>query len=87
MQEFEHGRMFWIQATGQIVVLFDDYPTNANQTNPAWLSTPDTYTDAEPPNDPAIVPPEGMFQPERGFGKVWRETPGVSDRLGWAVNS
>jgi hypothetical protein len=87
MQEFEHGRMFWFQDTGQIVVLFDDYPTNANQTNPAWLSTPDPYTDAEPPNDPAIVPPEGFLQPERGFGKVWREIPGVRDRLGWAINA
>ena len=35
--------------------------------------------------DPAIVPPDGRFQPIRGFGKLWRERPDVRDRLGWAL--
>jgi len=32
------------------------------------------------------VPPVGLYQPVRGFGLVWREEPGVRDRLGWAVD-
>jgi len=32
------------------------------------------------------VPPYGLFQPKRGFGKVWRNNPGVRSTLGWAVN-
>jgi hypothetical protein len=30
------------------------------------------------------VAPEGRRQPERGFGKVWREHPEVRAQIGWA---
>jgi hypothetical protein len=46
----------------------------------------DTWTDAEPESDPAIVPPAGLLQPIRGFGKVWRNNAGVRDGLGWALS-
>jgi hypothetical protein len=39
----------------------------------------------DPESDPSIEPPPGRYQPIRGFGMVWREQPGVRDRLGWAV--
>ena len=32
-----------------------------------------------------IAPPEGRYQPIRGFGKVWRENPQVREQLGWAI--
>ena len=35
--------------------------------------------------DPAITPPSGLRQPERGFGKVWREHPDLREQLGWAL--
>jgi hypothetical protein len=47
----------------------------------------DTWTEDQPVDDPNITAPNGLFQPVRGFGKVWRETPGVRDRLGWATNA
>ncbi|MFN2189329.1 MAG: hypothetical protein ACK2T3_11230, partial [Candidatus Promineifilaceae bacterium] len=28
----------------------------------------------------------GMYQPVRGFGKLWREHPEVQERLGWALS-
>jgi hypothetical protein len=31
------------------------------------------------------VPPPGLYQPIRGFGKLWRTHPEVRDRLGWAT--
>ena len=31
------------------------------------------------------MPPAGLLQPIRGFGKIWRETSGVRDKLGWAT--
>ena len=34
---------------------------------------------------PSLTPPAGLLQPDRGFGKLWREVPEVRDMLGWAV--
>jgi hypothetical protein len=34
-------------------------------------------------SDPSIVPPEGYYQPVRGFGKLWREE--LRSALGWAL--
>jgi hypothetical protein len=41
-----------------------------------------------PETDPAFDPPagSGFYQPKRGFGRVWREQPGVRERLGWATD-
>jgi hypothetical protein len=83
-QRFEHGRMIWLQEvhgggttyTGVIIVLYDDGRYEKYQ---------DTWAEGEPESDPAIVPPAGLYQPIRGFGKLWRNTPTVRDRLGWAT--
>ena len=53
--------------------------------NGLWQSVADTFVDGQPESDPAIVAPWGYYQPIRGFGKVWREEPGVRDRLGWGT--
>lgn len=79
-QVFEHGRMFWIQPQSQIWVLFDDGTGQGK-----WSVYPDTFAEGEPETDPSIVPPEGMLQPERGFGKLWRNAEGVRDALGYGV--
>jgi len=60
----------------QILVFYDDG---------RYEQYEDVWTDAEPESDPAMVPPAGLFQPVRGFGKIWRENPSVRDRLGWAT--
>jgi hypothetical protein len=83
-QSFENGRMIWLEeihsegyvAEGLILVFYDD--GKYEQYEDAW-------TDAEPESDPALMPPEGLYQPTRGFGKLWRERPSVRDRLGWAL--
>jgi hypothetical protein len=96
-QPFERGRMFWLSQTGEILVLFSDLPTVVDQIEgddqeqagavspPAWVRLSDPYIEGEPEIDETILPPEGLFQPRRGFGKLWRETPGMRDRLGWAL--
>ncbi len=93
-QVFEHGRMIWIDAipaessrTGsaepsRIYVFYDPGVVDAWG---VWQFYADTWVEGEPETDPALVPPEGRFQPIRGFGKVWRVTPEVRNRLGWAV--
>ncbi len=57
---------------------------NVGQHYYAWRYQ-DTWAEGQPVNDPSITTPSGLYQPIRGFGKVWREAPGVQDRLGWAT--
>ena len=79
-QLFENGRMFWLQPTGQFWVL-----VVTSEGHGTWSVYEDTFEEGEPESDPSIVPPEGFFQPVRGFGKLWREVQQVRDQLGWAV--
>ena len=78
-QQFEHGWMFWIQPLDQIWVLAEE---DGLQT---WTVYDDTYSDGQPSTDENIVPPEGLLQPERGFGKLWREDGAIQELLGWAI--
>jgi hypothetical protein len=75
-QRFEHGRMVWFGADSTIYVFYD---------NGQYQRFADTWTSGMPESDPEIVPPDGLYQPVRGFGKVWREQSGVRDGLGWAL--
>lgn len=83
-QPFEHGRMIWLEEVhgadytlqGPILVLYDDGTYEYYE---------DTWTEGMAESDPAIVPPAGLLQPIRGFGKLWRENANVRDGLGWAT--
>ncbi len=79
-QLFEHGRMFWVGPIKQIWVL-----KITGEGHGTWEIYQDDFKDGEPENDPNIVPPDGRYQPQRGFGKLWRESPGLRDALGWGV--
>jgi hypothetical protein len=83
VQRFERGSMIWVnrptwEGTQWVYVLFSDG---------TYQRFVDTFRDGDPESDPSIVPPEGLYQPIRGFGKVWREGTGaqVRERLGWAT--
>lgn len=76
-QRFQHGVMFWREDLWKI------YAVNNAGT---WAVYDDTYTDDQPETDPTLVPPPGLIQPKRGFGKVWREKlGGPSAAIGWAT--
>ncbi len=79
-QVFEGGRMLWIQPTDQIWVL-----VVTSEGEGTWTVYDDTFEEGDVERDPTITPPQGLYQPERGFGKLWRETPEVREALGWAV--
>lgn len=80
-QVFENGRMFWLQPYSQIWVLVLD-----GEGEGEWLRYNDTFVEGEDPeDDPDINPPDGFYEPQRGFGKLWRETPEVRDALGWGI--
>ena len=75
-QPFQHGTMVWRSDTREIYVLHGDG---------AWAAHDDAWTSDEPEWDSSISAPEGLIQPKRGFGKVWREHPELRDGLGWGL--
>lgn len=79
-QLFENGRMFWIEPIGQIWVL-----SITGEGRGTWSIYEDTYVEGEPETDPSLVPPDGRYQPERGFGKLWREAGSLRQELGWGI--
>ncbi|MFQ6059322.1 MAG: WD40/YVTN/BNR-like repeat-containing protein, partial [Anaerolineae bacterium] len=75
-EAFERGRMFWRGDSREIYVLHDDR---------TWRAFADTWQEGQPLDDPDLTAPPGLFQPKRGFGKVWREElGGPASRIGWA---
>jgi hypothetical protein len=96
-QPFEHGRMIWIgpdaglsELQSEVLVLDQE---GAGVQQGAWQRYPDTWQEGQPESDPAITPPAGLYQPIRGFGKVWREQLGgpqaasgnPATGIGWAI--
>ena len=82
-QPFERGVMFWREDTsstphvGLVYVL---------QQDATWSAYQDTWSGDQPDHDPNLAPPENLYQPIRGFGKVWREQLGGSEaEIGWAT--
>jgi len=79
-QPFENGRMLWLQPVQQIWVI----STNDEGEN-VWSVYDDTFEEGQVERDPSIVAPDDLYQPERGFGKLWRENPEVQAIVGWAT--
>ncbi len=82
-QVFEHGRMFWIRHSRQIWVMVN-VPQD-NTTGGDWFCYNDTFQEGETEIDTSLVPPEGQYQPRRGFGKLWRSRDDLKNTLGWAL--
>jgi hypothetical protein len=75
MQSFENGHMLWREDLGQIYVMAD---------GGRWDVYEDTWSEGDPWQQ--ALPPEGLFQPVRGFGKIWDEQlGGAKSALGWAT--
>jgi hypothetical protein len=81
-QPFERGEMIWSDhvawyAQPVIYVLYPDA---------TYERFEDTFDPALDPVDGGQAPPAGLLEPAYGFGKVWRDQPGVRERLGWATS-
>lgn len=83
-EQFEHGWMVQVSAPAQtqtgskvVYVLFSD--TGSAE------AVPDTWVAGKDPVSTGQGPPAGLVEPQRDFGEVWREGPGVRGRLGWAT--
>jgi hypothetical protein len=82
-QHFERGTMVWVKEQETIYVLFEDVPPGSELASRLFA---DEWDPSQPDHDPSLVPPDGLYQPVRGFGLVWRQNPEVRERLGWAVD-
>jgi hypothetical protein len=49
-----------------------------------WLPYADTWQEGQDPGG-APGPQPGLYEPRRGFGKVWRENAAVRECLGFAT--
>lgn len=77
-QPFRNGLMVWVAAPGQSLI----YALYGNGT---YQRFNDTFLEGVDPSSGGAVPPPGLLEPVRGFGKVWRENPSARDTLGWAL--
>ena len=80
-QQFERGFMIFFPVREGQKARVGVFPYGAG-----YKFIDDTWTSAEPIYDPLIVPPDGMYQPQYGFGKVWRENESIRADLGWATD-
>lgn len=83
-QIFERGTMVWVAGTDLARQAPAIYVTRTSPLPLAHTRYPDTAAEGAPV-PPPLSPPAGRYEPIRGFGKVWREQPGVREALGWAV--
>jgi hypothetical protein len=74
VQQFERGSMVWLQ--GPIYVLY---------ASGRFQRFEDTYAAGVDPESGGEIPPVGLIEPVRGFGKIWRTNPDVRNGLGWGI--
>jgi hypothetical protein len=77
--------MIWVKGLtngppDRIYVTFFDNARNAL----VWQVFVDTWREGDQVSSGA-KPPAGLYEPIRGFGKLWRENPQVHNTLGWAT--
>ncbi len=96
-QTYEGGYMFWVGGTvSERCKTEHDFDPGSGEIWVAilgdgrddWLVFTDDWEEGvDPEKDEGLEVPEGLLQPIRGFGKVWRERLDDEDRedLGWAT--
>lgn len=80
-QHFQGGYMFWRGDTHMVYVFVGD-----NDKSGMWYEFKDTWVEGEPIPSVGGTPPPGAYIPIRGFGKVWANTEGIRQALGYAVD-
>jgi hypothetical protein len=84
VETFEHGMMVWVKgqngADGAIWALYQQ--PNSNRLY--WEYFSDTWKEGDQVSGGEKAP-RGLYEPIRGFGKVWRTVAHVRGTLGWAT--
>jgi hypothetical protein len=71
--------MLWLQGAPSQVYVF--------QSDGAFLRFADTYDTSVDPVSGGEAPPPNLYEPVRGFGKIWRTYANVRANLGWALSA
>lgn len=77
IETFENGFMYYQKSTGKIYVL--------SKTGVQLSTYQNTWVEGDPGGDLVAGPRPNVFQPKRGFGKIWREIAVVQQALGYAT--
>jgi hypothetical protein len=85
VQQFERGSMVWVKDPiglygDRIIAIFYDNKRNTL----VWQQFSDTWKEGDAVSGGEQAP-QGLYEPIRGFGKVWREHQAIRNTLGWAV--
>jgi N-acetylneuraminic acid mutarotase len=87
-QPFEHGAMIYQGDIRGIYVLCGDEQAGRTlvpqRSRPTFWGFDDTWDPTQPIGG-GPGPQPGLYEPARGFGKVWRENQAVRDCLGYAT--
>lgn len=95
-QPFEKGTMYWRGDNKLIYVLFNASTNTRLFSSATWKTYADTWDDTQKAGGffptPTLqlvrqTPQPQLYEPQRGFGKVWREQLGEpkSQVIGWAT--
>lgn len=84
-QSFEGGEMIWVPETADTPAKIYAIFSQSQSGTQGWAQFVDTYREGEPVGG-SDVPPTGRDAPQRGFGKIWWNTPVLRQRLGWAYS-
>jgi hypothetical protein len=83
-ESFERGSMLWLYSPvsghGWIRAFFFDHTRGAL----VWELYEDTWREGEPVSG-GVTAPARLYEPIRGFGKLWRTNAHVQGTLGWAT--
>ncbi|NWF70086.1 MAG: hypothetical protein HXY40_13450 [Chloroflexi bacterium] len=78
LQNFERGLMLWLQGPpASIYLLYPDL---------RYRRFDDSYVEGVDPLSGGEIPPFGLIEPVRGFGKIWRMYQDVRSDFGWAIS-
>lgn len=80
-QPYQNGLMIWVSALG----IQPQTAIYALYNNGTYQRYNDTWREGDLVSG-GETPPGGLLEPVRGFGKIWRESPGVREGLGWATS-
>ena len=81
-QSYQGGVMLYIAEFRQVWVLVE---TTGKRGGP-YYRFDDMFVDGDAEEIAGLLVPDGLLQPHRGFGRIWREQPGLRGQLGWATN-
>lgn len=82
VQHFQGGTMVW-RADLKLIYVFINGSGSQSGT---WAQFTDTWQDTDTMVKATGTPPAGLYEPLRGFGKLWNTNGYVHQSLGWATD-